>query len=165
MFYTLVRPTKSLTQRPSALHTLNLQQNTALRPRLYWRAVSVKLCAMSGERCSDGMCTLVVNMPLSKSVRFLWFLENPVLFRTIVANRRKKRIGIDRLSRGRIVNGGFHRLYYDLRKDSSRFFEFLRMSIKTFDYILEKIEHRIQKKATNFKKPISPIERLYLTLR
>jgi hypothetical protein len=45
------------------------------------------------------------------------------------------------------------------------FFEFLRMSVAIFDHILSRVKHRLQKKSTNFKKPISPEERLYATLR
>nr|XP_022904009.1 protein ALP1-like [Onthophagus taurus]XP_022908872.1 protein ALP1-like [Onthophagus taurus] len=102
---------------------------------------------------------------LPKSVRLLWLLENPILFRKIILRKRKKRIGVHYLNRTRLTNGEFHQLYYDLRRDPSKFFEFLRMSIDTFDYILIRIKDRLRKKVTNFKRPISPVERLYLTLR
>jgi len=36
------------------------------------------------------------------------------------------------------------------------------MSVETYDFILCKISHRIKKKITNFKKPISPAESLQL---
>jgi len=60
--------------------------------------------------------------------------------------------------------GEFHHLYADLRKSPTNFFEYLRMSIGTYDFILKRIGKLIQKKTTNFKKPISNAERLYVTL-
>lgn len=46
-----------------------------------------------------------------------------------------------------------------------KFLKYLRMSAKTYDFILIKISHRVRKKTTNFKKPISPAKRLYVTVR
>jgi hypothetical protein len=61
--------------------------------------------------------------------------------------------------------GEVHHLFKELRQDSARFFEFLRMSGATFDYILSRVKHRLQEISAAFKKPISPEERLYVTLR
>lgn len=60
--------------------------------------------------------------------------------------------------------GEFHHLYADLRDHPSKFFEYTRMSISTYDFILLKISKRIQKKNTA-SLPITPAERLFITIR
>ena len=52
-----------------------------------------------------------------------------------------------------------------MRATGSIFFRFCRMSPESFDYVAYMIESRIKKKNTNFRKPISPEERLAVTLR
>ncbi|CAI6357117.1 unnamed protein product [Macrosiphum euphorbiae] len=84
--------------------------------------------------------------------RLLVLLDNPILRKKLL---EKKSVGVHPINRRRKIYGEFHHL----------FFEYLRMSIETYDFILTKICHRIRKKTTNFKKPISPAERLYVTIR
>ena len=50
------------------------------------------------------------------------------------------------LNRERRHFGEYHHLFCGLKKDPSRFHEYTRMSIDTFQYILTKIEHRLIKK-------------------
>jgi len=59
----------------------------------------------------------------------------------------------------------FHNLLDDLLKDEERFWRYLRMSSDTFKYILELIRTSIMKQNTNFRRSISPEERLMATLR
>jgi hypothetical protein len=40
------------------------------------------------------------------------------------------------------------------------FFEYLRMSIDTFDYILSKVCDSLEKQTTNWRRPIGAEERL-----
>lgn len=94
--------------------------------------------------------------------RLSLILDNPFLRNKML---KKKRVGVHPINRTRKMYGEFHHLYADLRKSPTKFFEYLRMSIGTYDFILKRIGKRIQKKKTNFKKPISPAERLYVTLR
>lgn len=61
--------------------------------------------------------------------------------------------------------GEFYTLYEDLRIDEERFWRYFRMSIATFDYILEAIRSAIAKKNTNYRQCISPEERLMVTIR
>nr|CAH7740478.1 unnamed protein product [Callosobruchus chinensis] len=57
-------------------------------------------------------------------------------------------------------------LFNDLRIDNQRFFEYMRMSIDTFDYIIEKIGHKVNITWKNcHSQPITIEERLMLTLR
>jgi predicted GTPase len=55
-------------------------------------------------------------------------------------------------------------LYKQLREYEDKFAEYLRMSAKTFDLLLNKIEDKIQKQDTNYRVCISTEERL-VTLR
>ncbi|KAJ8911443.1 hypothetical protein NQ315_008329 [Exocentrus adspersus] len=53
----------------------------------------------------------------------------------------------------------------DLRKDEKRFYIYFRMSIESFDEILNLIKDDIRKYNTNFRESISPEERFAITLR
>jgi hypothetical protein len=50
---------------------------------------------------------------------------------------------------GRNNFGEYHHLYKKLRNYPSRFFEYLRMEIETFDYILSVTSEKMQKKRKN----------------
>lgn len=89
--------------------------------------------------------------------RLMVLLDNPILRKKLL---EKKRVGVHPINRRRKIYGEYHHLFFDLRNSPTRFFEYLRMSIETYDFILTKISHRIRRKTTNFKKPISPAERL-----
>ena len=60
--------------------------------------------------------------------------------------------------------GEFHNLLDDLLKEEERFWRYFRMSSDTFKYILESIHTSIKKQNTNFRRFISPEERLMVTL-
>ncbi|XP_046865511.1 protein ALP1-like [Drosophila willistoni] len=77
----------------------------------------------------------------------------------------KKTTGIHPLNRNRL-KGEFNSLYKNLRQYPDKFFNYTRMSINTFDYILTKIHSKLEKCWTNFVvNPITPCEKLILTLR
>jgi len=61
--------------------------------------------------------------------------------------------------------GEFYCLYNELRKDSTKFFEYCRMLPSAFDYIVRAIRQHISHISTNFQKTISVEERLFVTLR
>jgi hypothetical protein len=61
--------------------------------------------------------------------------------------------------------GEFHRLYWQLRNHPERVFESTRMSMETFDFLLSRVSHRLQKQTTNYRKPISHAQRLVVTIR
>ncbi|CAH1974178.1 unnamed protein product [Acanthoscelides obtectus] len=63
--------------------------------------------------------------------------------------------------------GEFSTLYETLRSDENKFYEYTRMSVPTFDYILEKIDARLKLTATNFhiSDSITSAEKLIVTLR
>lgn len=61
--------------------------------------------------------------------------------------------------------GEFYHVCRDARKYEEKFFEYLRMSIKTFDLVLDTVKSNICKQETNFRLPISAEERLVITVR
>lgn len=76
-----------------------------------------------------------------------------------------KKEGIHEINKNR-EKGEFHSLYHELRKHPEKFFNYSRMSIETFDYILLKIQCKLEKRWTNFiTNPIVPCEKLIITLR
>jgi len=77
----------------------------------------------------------------------------------------KRKVWVHAIYKDREVLGEFHHLYFQLREFPIKFYEYSRMQIETFDYILSGVQEKIQKLDTNFRKPISPTERLFVTIR
>ncbi|VVC99118.1 unnamed protein product, partial [Leptidea sinapis] len=75
------------------------------------------------------------------------------------------RDGVHEINKNREQCGEFYNLYEKMRLYPTKFFEYTRMPISTFDYILSKISDKITKEDTNFRKSISPKEKLFITLR
>lgn len=70
------------------------------------------------------------------------------------------------LNKDRLQKGEFYTLYSRLRNYEDKFFEYTRMSISTFDYILENIREEMLTTSTNFVPvTITPEQKLLLTLR
>ncbi|XP_025413308.1 protein ALP1-like [Sipha flava] len=65
----------------------------------------------------------------------------------------------------RYTNGHYVKLYYKLREDSSKFFKYFRMSVRSFDELLLCIKNDIQLQNTNMRLAIQPEEMLVITLR
>ena len=76
-----------------------------------------------------------------------------------------REVWIHPLNEDRIEKGEFYALYPDLRHYPSKFFQFYRMTVARFDFLLKKLAPRLRKKATNLRQPISPEQMLVLTLR
>ncbi|XP_001951483.2 putative nuclease HARBI1 [Acyrthosiphon pisum] len=77
---------------------------------------------------------------------------------------KKRRMWVHPLLAQRILKGSFSTMYGDLRDNENKFFNYFRMSIKSFDELLSKLESGI--KVSNSGRPsISPTERLCVTLR
>ena len=60
--------------------------------------------------------------------------------------------------------GEFHNHLDDLLKDEEKFWRYFRMNSDTFKYILELTHTSIKKQNINFRRSISPEERLIVTL-
>ena len=67
--------------------------------------------------------------------------------------------------RDRLTHGMFITLYPSLREHDKKFFNYLRMSVKSFDDLLEIIKEDISSSNTMMRDSICPEEKLVITLR
>lgn len=65
----------------------------------------------------------------------------------------------------RLVFGEFYHLYNQLRNNDVLFRSYTRMTVETFDYLVEMIRPEFDLKYTNFQDPIPIEERLVVTIR
>lgn len=59
----------------------------------------------------------------------------------------------------------FFKEYQELVLDEKRFYNFFRMSVSTFEGLLQSLEPHIRKQYTNMRNPVEPIEMMGITLR
>ena len=85
-----------------------------------------------------------------------------ILWQMQLVNRS---IWVHPLNNLREEKGEFYSLYPDLRHYNKKFFKFYRLSVEKFDQLLDLVGPEITKKYSNFRAPISPEQRLVLTLR
>jgi len=79
---------------------------------------------------------------------------------------KRDRSGVREINQSRWQYGEYHHLFPQLKADGERFFQYFRMDIETFTYILGKVEHRLIKNWCNLhQQKILPEERLVITLR
>ena len=80
--------------------------------------------------------------------------------------RRRKRFWIREYLKQREKYGQFHTQFSELRlSDREYFFRYIRMSPERLEHLLTLVAPYIQKKACRSRDPISPAERLVVTLR
>lgn len=79
--------------------------------------------------------------------------------------RTKREHWVHPINCERYTNGHYVKLYYKLREDSSKFFNYFRMSVRSFDELLLCIKNDIQLQNTNMRLAIQPEEMLVITLR
>lgn len=79
--------------------------------------------------------------------------------------KRQRRFWVHPLISQRLSIGHFSILFRDLRNDPEKFFSYTRMSVDTFDALLEVLRPRLMRMTTNMRKSITPEERLIVTLR
>ena len=64
----------------------------------------------------------------------------------------------------RKMYGEFHHLFWQLQNHSGRVFKYLRTSVETFDFLLNIVNHCLQKETAHYRQHISHAERLLLTI-
>ncbi|CAH2010300.1 unnamed protein product [Acanthoscelides obtectus] len=118
----------------------------------------VRNCHHRKKVCSVKSCEM--------DLQNIYFLVQPYIIRRLRARRDKKRrlCWINEILSRRNLLGEFHHLHDDLLNDPQKFFDYYRMSLDTFQYILSAIESSIAKDS-NFRETIRPVERLSVTLR
>lgn len=77
---------------------------------------------------------------------------------------KKKNSLDDPFISSRKINGKFYCDYESLRSNPKKFRNCFRMSIDTFDQILERVHNGLQRKDTKIRECISPPEMLMVTL-
>lgn len=89
-----------------------------------------------------------------------------MLFRRRMNRRRKNRlIWVHPINEMRKAVGTFYTLFKQLRQDDTKFFNYFRMSITSFDELHGRIKDSIQRKNTKMRNCIQPVEILAITLR
>lgn len=79
--------------------------------------------------------------------------------------RRRHRYWVHPLTDQRHLKGYFCKMYNNVRQHPDKFFNYYRMSIGTFDKLLQDVGQYLQFEDTSFRNAISPEERLSVTLR
>lgn len=91
-----------------------------------------------------------------------YLLDSPAI--KFILLKSKSRIWVDSYFMARNEHGEFGRSFEELIRDDQKFFEYTRMKKSTFEYILKAVEMKLYKQS-NFRKCISPAEKLIVTLR
>lgn len=84
-------------------------------------------------------------------------LEEPV--------HKHRRYWVHPINSSREHDMRFQIFYNNLKKYPQKFFDYYRMSISSFEELLEKVRSNLTKECTHLRNPISPEERLTVTLR
>ena len=89
-----------------------------------------------------------------------------MLLDSVQTQVKRKRRAVYEINYKREEFREYHHLFSDPKRDKARFFEYTKMTLETFNYILKKVEHRLVKIWCNWhKQPIQPEERLVITIR
>ena len=79
--------------------------------------------------------------------------------------KRYRRVSVHQILQRRSVYGEYHHLVRELYFHADKFHEYFRMTEEQFENLLGLIESNIRKKNTNWKRAITPRERLSICLR
>lgn len=77
---------------------------------------------------------------------------------------KRRKYWVNELYTRRNEESEYVKLLDELRQQPRKFFEYFRMSLSTFEYILNRIKPRIER-YSNFRECIGPEEKLTITLR
>ena len=80
-------------------------------------------------------------------------------------NKKKKRYWVHPLLQERRSKGVFTVFYSDLRRYENKFFNYVRMSVRSFDELLNELRPSIAGQDTNMRQCITPEEKLLVTSR
>lgn len=79
--------------------------------------------------------------------------------------KKKKKYWVHPLLSQRHQKGLFCHLVSDLRKNETKFFQYFRMSINSYDELLTLLQERLRRQDTVMRKAVSAEEKLVVTLR
>jgi len=80
-------------------------------------------------------------------------------------NKKQKRLWVHDVWKKRKIEGEFATLYKKLIDHETKFFDYFRMPLYSFNVLLHKIENDIKKQDTFWREAITPRERLAVCLR
>ena len=86
-----------------------------------------------------------------------------MMWRIYIASSRS--VWVHPINSLHMQKGEFYTLYPDLRHFQPKFFSMYRMNPRKFDRLLTLVGPKIQKKWTKFRSPLSPEQKLVITLR
>lgn len=79
--------------------------------------------------------------------------------------KKERRYWVHPMVSARLMKGAFSTLFIDLRDDEVKFFNYFRMSHKSFDELAARIGDVIRGQDTNMRTAIGVVEMLAVTLR
>ncbi|CAL9706590.1 unnamed protein product [Knipowitschia caucasica] len=85
--------------------------------------------------------------------------------RVLEQRRSRRRVWVHDILQRRSEYGEFHHLLQELRLDEVRFQRYFRLTVARFDDLLGRVGARISHQDTNYRRFISPAERLSICLR
>ena len=88
-----------------------------------------------------------------------------LMFFLLKRRLRRRRFWVHPILQSRFHLGAFEQLYPDLRANPEKFLNYFRLTTDEFDDVLQKIETEIYHQDTNFRRAVTPTERLSVTLR
>nr|CAH7733524.1 unnamed protein product [Callosobruchus chinensis] len=74
-----------------------------------------------------------------------------LLYRCIKRRKIKRKYWIHPINQSREYNGTFHTLFQELRRDESKFFNFFRMAVASFDELHGKLISKIQRQNSKMR--------------
>ncbi|CAH1995737.1 unnamed protein product [Acanthoscelides obtectus] len=91
-----------------------------------------------------------------------------ILFALLKHRRKKQRnrqIWVHPLLESRYLEGAFFVLFQQLKEDETKFLNYFRMSVSSFDELLQRVQTQLQRQDTNMRNCIQPEQMLAVTLR
>lgn len=80
-------------------------------------------------------------------------------------NQLNRRYWVHPILQVRYVEGAFYTIFEKLRQHGNKFFNYFRMSVATFDYLVARLRSSIRREDTLMRDCIPPTEMLAVTLR
>ncbi|CAH2003063.1 unnamed protein product [Acanthoscelides obtectus] len=91
-----------------------------------------------------------------------------ILFALLKHRRKKQRnrqIWVHPLLESRYLEGAFFVLFQQLKEDETKFLNYFRKSVSSFDELLQRVQTQLQRQDTNMRNCIQPEQMLAVTLR
>lgn len=89
-------------------------------------------------------------------------LEEPAVH---THRQKQRRYWVHPMNNNREHDMRFQLFYANLKKYPEKFFNYYRMSVSSFEELLEKVRPNLTKETTHLRNPITPEEKLTVTLR